>query len=207
VFLESEAREEAPFGGDAWAWRRWDREAGKDPGRPRVTYASPVDEKTSPATWPQPVQQVSDALREAGAEARVEEFAEEVATAADAARAIGCPLRQIVKSLLFDCDGRSVLVLVPGDGRTDPAKVAAATGVRRARVASAVQVERETGYAPGAVSPIRPSRVERVLIERTLLGEPLVWVGAGSERHLAGLPPTELVRVTRAEGVSVVEDA
>jgi Cys-tRNA(Pro) deacylase len=157
--------------------------------------------------WPEPVARVSAALREAGAEARVEEFPEGVATAEDAARAIGCPRRQIVKSLLFDCDGRSVLVLVPGDGRADPAKVAAATGARRARVARAAQVESETGYAPGAVSPLELRRVGRVLIEPSLLGEPLVWVGAGSERHLAGLPPTELVRVTRAQAISVVEDA
>jgi Cys-tRNA(Pro) deacylase len=157
--------------------------------------------------WPASVERVSAVLREAGAEARVEEFSEGVATAEEAARAIGCPPSQIVKSLLFDCDGRSVLVLVPGDGRADPAKVAEASGARRARVARAAQVESQTGYPPGAVSPIELRRVERVLIERSLLGEPFVWVGAGSERHMAGLPPTELVRVTRAEAVSVAEDA
>ena len=39
-----------------------------------------------------------------------------------------------------------------------------------------------------------------------LLGEGLLWVGAGSERHMAGLPPTELVRVSRAQPVDVAED-
>jgi Cys-tRNA(Pro) deacylase len=156
--------------------------------------------------WPEPVQRVSAALREAGAEARLEEFPTGTPTAEDAARAVGCELRQIVKSLLFDCDGRAVLVLVPGDRRADSGKVAALTGARRARVAGAAQVEEATGYAPGAVAPFPLRHVERVLIERSLLGEGLLWVGAGSTRHMAGLPPTELVRVSRAQPVDVAAD-
>jgi Cys-tRNA(Pro) deacylase len=157
--------------------------------------------------WPEPVERVSAALREAGAEARIEEFSAETATAEDAARAIGCELSQIVKSLLFDCDGRLVLVCVPGDRRADARKVAAVTGARRARVSGPAQVEDATGYEPGAVSPLRLRRVERVLLERTLLGEALVWVGAGTTRHLAGLAPAELMRVSRAEAVDVGVDA
>jgi prolyl-tRNA editing enzyme YbaK/EbsC (Cys-tRNA(Pro) deacylase) len=149
---------------------------------------------------------VSAALREAGAEARLEEFPVGAHTAEEAARAIGCELRQIVKSLLFDCDGRPVLVLVPGDRRADPRKVAALTGAGRARVAGAAQVEEATGYTPGAVAPFPLRQVERVLIERSLVGDGLLWIGAGSTRHMAGLPATELVRVSRAQAVDVVED-
>jgi prolyl-tRNA editing enzyme YbaK/EbsC (Cys-tRNA(Pro) deacylase) len=165
-----------------------------------------VEAPLTPEAWPEPVQRVSTALREAGAEARVEEFPTGTPTAEDAARAVGCELRQIVKSLLFDCDGRAVLVLVPGDRRADSAKVAALTGARRARVAGPAQVEEATGYAPGAVAPFPLRQVEGVLIERSLLGESLLWVGAGSTRHMAGLPPTELVRVSRAQPVDVSED-
>jgi Cys-tRNA(Pro) deacylase len=157
--------------------------------------------------WPAPVERVSSALREAGAEARIEEFSEGTLTAEDAARAVGCELRQIVKSLVFDCDGRSVLALVPGDRRADPAKVAALTGARRARVAGPAQVEDATGYSPGAVAPFGLRSVERILVDRSLLAEGLIWVGAGSTQHLAGLPPTELVRVAQADAVDVAADA
>jgi prolyl-tRNA editing enzyme YbaK/EbsC (Cys-tRNA(Pro) deacylase) len=165
-----------------------------------------VEDPLTPEAWPEPVQRVSTALREAGAEARVEEFPTGTPTAEDAARAVGCELGQIVKSLLFDCDGRAVLVLVPGDRRADSAKVAALTGARRARVAGPAQVEEATGYAPGAVAPFPLRSVDGVLIERSLLGEGLLWVGAGSTRHMAGLPPTELVRVSRAQPVDVAAD-
>jgi prolyl-tRNA editing enzyme YbaK/EbsC (Cys-tRNA(Pro) deacylase) len=142
----------------------------------------------------------------AGAEARLEEFSEGTPTASDAASAVGSTLAQIVKSIVFQCDGRPVVVLVPGDRRADPRKVAAAAGATRARVARAVEVEAATGFAPGAVAPFPLPRVDRVLIDRTLLALEQVWVGAGSPRHIAGLTPDELVRLARAQPMDVVQD-
>jgi prolyl-tRNA editing enzyme YbaK/EbsC (Cys-tRNA(Pro) deacylase) len=154
--------------------------------------------------WPEPVERVAAFLREAAAEARIEEFPDGTPTAEDAARAAGCRLGQIVKSLVLVAGDRFVVALVPGNRRGDPAKVARAVGAPRARVARAGEVEAATGYAPGAVAPFALPHVDRVLIERTLLAEPLVWVGAGSPRHLAALAPVELVRVSRAEPADVV---
>jgi prolyl-tRNA editing enzyme YbaK/EbsC (Cys-tRNA(Pro) deacylase) len=152
------------------------------------------------------VARVSATLREAGAEARLEEFPGGTPTADEAARAVGCGLAQIVKSLLFDCDGRPVLVLVPGDRRADSGKIAAVTGARRARIAGASQVEEATGFAPGAVAPFPLRRVEQVLIDSQLLTHGLVWVGAGTTRHMAGLAPAELVRVAQAQPVDITDD-
>lgn len=156
--------------------------------------------------WPEPVERVARTLREAGAEARIEEFAAGTPTARDAARAIGCDLAQVVKSLVFDCDGSPVVVLVPGDRRADAAKVAAAVGAAGARVVRAEEVEPATGFAPGAVAPFPLPRVGRVLVERRLLVHELLWVGAGSPRHMAGLAPPELVRVARARPVDATVD-
>ena len=86
--------------------------------------------------WPEAVERVSAFLRQTGAEARIEEFQTGTPTAVDAARAAGCKLGQIVKSLVFDCDGRWVVALVPGDRRADPAKIAAAAGAAKARIPS-----------------------------------------------------------------------
>jgi prolyl-tRNA editing enzyme YbaK/EbsC (Cys-tRNA(Pro) deacylase) len=156
--------------------------------------------------WPESVERVSDALRAAGAEARIEEFSAGTPTAEDAAAAVGCELRRIVKSLLFDCDGTWVLVLVPGDRRADAAKVAAATSSNRARVAGAAQVREVTGYEVGAVAPVALAKVSRVLLDRGIPVDGILWVGAGSSRHMAGLPASELARVTRAAVVDVAED-
>ena len=156
-------------------------------------------------SWPEPVERVATFLRTAGAEARLEEFADGTPTARDAARAVGCDLQQIVKSIVILCDGRAVVVLVPGDRRADVKRVGRFLECADARVATPREVLDATGFEPGAVAPFPLPRVHRVLVERTLLAHEIVWVGAGSSRHLAGLEPGELVRVSRATPIHAVE--
>lgn len=149
------------------------------------------------------MERVASYLREAGAEARLEEFATGTPTAEDAARAVGCKLAQIVKSVVFDCDGQPLVALVPGDRRADPRKIAEAAGCRRARVAGPDEVRRATGFEPGAVAPFPLPRVERVLMDPALLVHEVVWIGAGSPRHLASIRPAELGRLAKARPVAV----
>ncbi len=156
--------------------------------------------------WPEAVERVAAFLRQAGAEARLEEFESGTPTARDAARAVGCELADIVKSLVLDCDGRWLLALVPGDRRASVDKIAALAGCSRVRVADAEGVKEATGFEPGGVAPFPLLRVERVLIDKELLARERVWVGAGSDRHMAGLRPAELVRLTRAESADLVDE-
>ena len=207
------------------------------------------------AEWPESVERVASFLRASGAEARLEEFTVDTPTAQDAAKAAGCDLAQIVKSLVVLCDGQAVVSLVPGDRRGDLEKIRRAMGAATSRVARPEEVEAATGFTPGAVAPFplpgvdrvliervllaqptvwvgagtsrvaRPAEVEsttgftpgtvapfplpgveKVLIERMLLAQSTVWVGAGSERHLVRLSPTELVRLSKAEPMDVVEE-
>jgi prolyl-tRNA editing enzyme YbaK/EbsC (Cys-tRNA(Pro) deacylase) len=153
--------------------------------------------------WPEPVERVAAYLRAAGAEASLEEFPEGTPTAGDAARAAGCKLAQIVKSIVFVCDATYVVVLVPGDLRADAGRVARAVGARSVRIAAAAEVRDATGFEPGAVAPFPLPRVSRVLIDRALLLQDTVWIGAGSEHHLAELPAGDLVRLARAEPADV----
>ena len=158
------------------------------------------------AALPEPVERVSSFLRDSGAEARIQEFADGTPTAADAAAAVGCGLDQIVKSLVLVCGDRPVVALVPGDRRGDPAKVARALGSESARVASAEEVESATGFAPGAVAPFPLPNVDTVLMERSLLQHSFVWAGAGSSRHMVGIAPVELGRLARAKPMDVVSE-
>ena len=157
--------------------------------------------------WPEPVERVSSFLRKMGVEARIEEFEAGTPTAVDAARAVGCKLGQIVKSLVFDCGGKWVVALVPGDRRADSAKIARAAGVTRARIARSEQVEKATVFVAGAVAPFPLPAVDRVLVERALLSHKHVWIGAGSPRHMAMISPGDLVRLSRAQAMDVVEPA
>jgi Cys-tRNA(Pro)/Cys-tRNA(Cys) deacylase len=158
-------------------------------------------------SWPEPVERVAAYLRAAGAEARLEELEAGTATAEDAARAAGCPIGQIVKSIVVLCDGRPVLVLVPGDRRVDLAKITQASGATEARIARGSEVEEATGFAPGAVAPFPLPNVERVLIDQNLLAHDTVWVGAGSAMHMAAMNPGVLVRLARAQPMDAVQDS
>jgi prolyl-tRNA editing enzyme YbaK/EbsC (Cys-tRNA(Pro) deacylase) len=155
--------------------------------------------------FPEPVERVAEFLRANAAEARIEEFSEGTPTAVDAARAVGCKLAQIVKSVVIACDTRYVVALIPGDRRADVDKVAQTAGCRSARVAKPDEVLAATGFAVGAVAPFPLPRIERVYVERTLLGHKRVWVGAGSPKHMAALSPADLVRLSRAQPMDAVE--
>ena len=144
-------------------------------------------------------------LRARAVDARLEEFPDGTPTARAAAKAVGCERAQIVKSLVFVCDELPVFALVPGDRRADERKVAAAAGARYARTARPDEVVAATGFEPGGVAPFPAPGITRTLIDRELLAHEIVWIGAGSERHMAGLAPLDLVRIAGAEPADLAE--
>jgi prolyl-tRNA editing enzyme YbaK/EbsC (Cys-tRNA(Pro) deacylase) len=156
------------------------------------------------AEWPEPVERVAAVIRGAAVDARIEQFAEGAATARDAARVIGCELSQIVKSLVFVCDGAFALALVPGDQRANEAAIAAATGAESVRVATADEVMFATGFAPGGVAPFPLRAVTRTLMDGSFLQHQVVWIGAGTEEYMASIAPHELQRLTSAAAVDLI---
>lgn len=153
--------------------------------------------------WPDEVERVSAVLRAAGVDSRIEEFESGTPTAREAARAVGCELAQIVKSLVVVCDGAFVVAFVPGDRRADERLIAKAVGAEFVRIAKPEEVVHATGFEPGAVAPFPHRAVSQTLMDPILLRHETVWVGAGTHRHMASLAPAELQRLTRARAVEV----
>jgi prolyl-tRNA editing enzyme YbaK/EbsC (Cys-tRNA(Pro) deacylase) len=153
--------------------------------------------------WPEPVERVSAFLRGAAVDARIEEFAEGTPTAREAARAVGCELGQIVKSLVLVCDGAYVLALVPGDRRADEDAVRAAVEAREMRVAKPDEVLHATGFEPGGVAPFPQRAITQTLMDRSFFGHDEVWIGAGTSSHMASLRPSELLRLSGARAVDL----
>jgi prolyl-tRNA editing enzyme YbaK/EbsC (Cys-tRNA(Pro) deacylase) len=63
-----------------------------------------------------------------------------------------------------------------------------------------------TGFAPGAVAPFPLPGIEKVLIDQNLLSHDVVWIGAGSTRHIAAIHPAALTRLARAQTMDAVQD-
>jgi Cys-tRNA(Pro) deacylase len=134
--------------------------------------------------------------REHGLELDVREFPEGTRTAADAARAIGCQVDQIVKSLVFVADTDPVLVLTSGGNRVDVVKVGKERSAAVVRKADAEEVRAATGYTIGGTPPFGHARDLPVLIDRHLTGFEEIWAAAGTPRHVFPIAPADLLRVT-----------
>lgn len=135
----------------------------------------------------------------------VREFPEGTRTAADAARAIGCEIGQIVKSVVLMGDGVPVVALTSGANRADTAKIAAIVGAARVRKADAVEAREATGFAIGGTPPFGHPRTLRVLMDRDLLGYDEVWAAAGTPNTVFAIAPRELERASHAEAAHIKE--
>ncbi len=122
------------------------------------------------------VQRVQEALAAFGGEHRVIELAESARTAADAARALGCRVDQIVKSLVFRGrrTGRAILVTASGANRVDERKVAALVG-----------------------EPVDKGDADYLLTWEEL------WAAAGHPNTVFRLSPADLARMTGGQVVGV----
>jgi hypothetical protein len=129
--------------------------------------------------WPPEVERIAAPLRAAGVEARLEELPRgEEAFPGPAARPVA-----------YACDGRIVVVLVPAGREPDARKVAAAAGCS------------PTSRVDPPPFPFRAAA--SVLMEQRLLAAETVWLRAGSPRHVLGLEPDVLARITQAAPADV----
>jgi prolyl-tRNA editing enzyme YbaK/EbsC (Cys-tRNA(Pro) deacylase) len=144
----------------------------------------------------QNARRVVDGARDVGLDIELREFPEGTRTAEDAARAIGCEVGQIVKSLVFLLDGLPVMALVSGANRLDEHRLAAALGGDTVARADADAVRAVTGFPIGGVPPFGHPAALRTVIDEDLLGHAEVWAAAGTPRDVFAITPGDLVRVT-----------
>jgi len=128
----------------------------------------------------------------------IKQFPAGTRTAADAARAVGCDVRQIVKSLVFVAAGRPVVALVSGANRLDEGRLAAVAGSPVAK-ADAEVARTATGYSIGGVPPFGHASEIPVFMDRDLLGHDVVWAAAGRPDSVFEISPKCLREHSQAE--------
>jgi prolyl-tRNA editing enzyme YbaK/EbsC (Cys-tRNA(Pro) deacylase) len=121
-------------------------------------------------------------------------------TAAEAAKAIGCSVEQIAKSILFRTvkHKKPVMVIASGPNRVDEAKIADVIG-EPIEKADANYVREKTGFAIGGVPPIgHPERIHTIIDEDLLVtGE--VWAAAGTPNSVFKLSAASLLEMTAGD--------
>jgi len=149
------------------------------------------------------VERVVRAAADHGLAIEVRRFSEGTRTAADAARAIGCEIGQIVKSLVFMADGEPVVALVRGADRVDTDRLASEMGTRSARRAMVDQARDATGVSIGGIPPFGHARALPVLVDEGLLQYGTVWAAAGLSDAVFPIAPGELVRIAGGRVVAI----
>jgi len=150
------------------------------------------------------VERVRAALLAAGHADTITMFPDGTRTAQDAARAVGCTVAQIAKSIVLRAGEQVVLVIACGANRVDLAKVSACLG-QPVKPAGGRWVRDNTGFAIGGVAPVGHASPPRILIDADLLALDQVWAAAGSPRHVFRTSAVELARMTGGETADVKE--
>ena len=151
------------------------------------------------------VSRVVEAAADHGLDIDVQRFPAGTRTAADAARAVGCEVAQIVKSLVFVADDRPVVALVSGANRVDLDKLAVAAGAGSARRADGDEARAATGFAIGGVPPFGHIAGTAVLVDRDLATHDVVWAAAGLPYAVFAISPADLVRASGGTVVDLAE--
>jgi len=138
------------------------------------------------------------AAAELGLSPDILRFPEGTRTAEQAAAAVGCELGQIVKSLVFLCDGQPVLALTSGANRVDTGRLGDLLNGKITR-ADADGVREATGYAIGGTPPFGHARPLRAVVDPALLTYDTVWAAAGTPDTVFELTPRALVDASEAE--------
>lgn len=163
-----------------------------------------LDGDAHPAT-----QRVLEAAARKGVTLDIRVFPETTHTAADAAAAVGAELGQIVKSLVFVTpvgEGlEPILCLVSGPNRVDLARLAAVTGERDIRRATAREANELTGFVIGGIPPIGHPRRIRAFMDPDLGRFPVVWAAAGTDNAVFPVPPATLRTLADATVAPIAE--
>ena len=138
------------------------------------------------------------AAQELGIKGEVIQTKETARTADEAAATLGVQVGQIVKSLVFEADGETVLVLTSGENKVDTNKVALAFKVSNVGKADADKTREVTGYAIGGVPPLGHVTKMKILIDETFKKFDEIWAAAGHPHFVFPTTYEELVRLSGA---------
>lgn len=123
-------------------------------------------------------------------------------TAEDAAKAIGCEVGQIVKSLIFKNSDFPILCLVSGKNQLDVNKFQETNNIKLEK-ADANYVKEVTGFSIGGVPPVAHKTEMKTFIDKDLLTYEVVWAAAGMPFSVFKLLSSDLEKITSGKIVEV----
>jgi prolyl-tRNA editing enzyme YbaK/EbsC (Cys-tRNA(Pro) deacylase) len=158
-----------------------------------------MSEELSPSA-----RRVQEVLESLGVSSRVTEMSATTRSAQEAARAVGCEVGQIAKSLVFKgaSSHKAVLVVASGANRVNEKALSGQLGEPVLK-ADADFVRQATGFAIGGVPPVGHPQPLTVFIDEDLFHYADIWAAAGTPQAVFKLTAQELLRITGGRVMSV----
>jgi PhzF family phenazine biosynthesis protein len=143
---------------------------------------------------------VQDALNRFDLKLKVIEFSELTRTSEEAAKAIGCEVGQIAKTLIFKgkTSGRAICVIASGKNRVDEKKIVQLVGEAIEKPDAQFVLEK-TGFAIGGIPPLGYELELKPLIDEDLMQYSEIWAAAGTPHSVFCLSPQNLVLITEGQ--------
>lgn len=149
-------------------------------------------------------QSVQDSLSNQGIHAQVVELPASTRTADEAAKAIGCQVAQIAKSLVFRTlhSNKAILVLASGVNRVNEKAIAKHVGEEIVK-ADADFTRDKTGFAIGGIPPLGHKQQLDTYIDEDLLQYSKLWAAAGTPNAVFSLDSSIIENLTKGKVISV----
>jgi len=149
-------------------------------------------------------EKVQETLQRLGFKNEVLELQKTTRTSAEAAQAVGCEVGQIAKSIVFRTmkTDRPLLVIASGPNRINEKRIEEKVSEPIGK-ADADFVREKTGFVIGGVPPVGHKEKMQIFIDEDLLRYQEIWAAAGTPNALFKLTPSELIRMTGGEVISI----
>jgi Cys-tRNA(Pro) deacylase len=115
-------------------------------------------------------------------------------------RELGVDEHAVVKTLVMEDErGAPLVVLMHGDREVSTKALARQLGRRSIEICKPEVANRHSGYQVGGTSPFGTRKQMPVLVERSILELPRIYVNGGSRGFLVGIAPQDVIRALSAE--------
>ena len=147
---------------------------------------------------------VKAVLDEMGYDFNILEFSDSTRTAQDAAKAVGCLVGQIAKSLIFKgkSSQKPILIIASGTNRVNEKLVKEYIGEKLEK-ADAEFVLEHTGFVIGGIPPVGHIKPITTFIDEDLMQYSEIWAAAGTPNAVFKLTPQILVEITKGSIIKV----
>lgn len=147
---------------------------------------------------------IQNFLIDKGFSCEVKELPDSTRTAEEAARAIGCDVAQIAKSLIFidKTSGNPILIIASGANQVDLKKIEQAKGLHLIK-ADGKFVKERVGFAIGGVPPVGHNEKMMTFLDRSLKNYEWIWAAAGTPFAVFRLNSHEIQKMTDGEFIDL----